>query len=56
MDKKLIKILGIGIIIFSIVFSAYTYNSDGGKSYMFMGLLATILGLFLTLLGSKKQS
>lgn len=56
--QKTIRTIGLGLMIFSIVFMSYKYNKNisSDTSYIVMGLVATIIGALLVQYGSKKRT
>ena len=56
--QKEIRMLGIGIMIFSLMFMSYKYFKDtnGDISYISMGLLFTVVGMGIASYGSTKEN
>ena len=59
MDRlKVIRMLGLSIMLFSIAFMVYKYINDtnGDTSYISLGLLITVVGMYLAQYGAKKEN
>jgi len=56
--QKEIRMLGISLMIFSLMFMSYKYFKDtnGDTSYISIGLLITVVGMGITSYGSKKEN
>jgi len=56
--KKEIRILGLALLIFSLVYMTYSFIKDtnNDQSYITYGLVMTAIGLFLSSYGSKKEA
>ncbi len=55
---KVIRMLGLGLMLFSIAFMVYKYinGTNGDTSYISLGLLITVVGMFLAQYGAKKEN
>ena len=56
--QKELRTLGLGLMIFSIAFMVYKYinNTNGDTSYISLGLLISVVGMFLAQYGAKKEN
>jgi len=55
--QKEIRILGIGLMLFSLFFTSYKYFKDSiDETSYIMGLLFTVIGMFLAQYGSNKKN
>lgn len=56
--QKAIRLFGIGIMLFSLMFMSYKYFKDTAGndiSYISIGLLLTVIGMGIASYGSNKQ-
>ena len=56
--QKEIRMFGLGLMIFSLMFMSYKYFKDtnGDTSYISIGLLVTVIGMGIASYGSKKEN